>query len=394
MLDKYKVIESLENKKSEFLSFKTDYSEDLLSLKLKLEALFEVSAKDIIINLESKTEAPGALPTNEWDLNKLIISFDKLWDNHEQARTWAYNILLDKITVAIDGSQILPSKDFSPPVAAVQVAKFENYHTTDGKYIKDISFSVISPQELLSKEESLSTDENYVSFKRFELEINTIIEYMEQSYSQSLKPLVFFDGSLILSFITAEGATGRDSKLRDNYINTILLLLETSEQTKTPIIGFVDTSNARDIVDMLKNYYNITDNINVIDTRIVNDSMKWGDRSTVFCCKRPGVLTQYKNYKDKICFAYLKTNQNLPARLEFPLWLYEDKAFFEEILDVVRAEIIVGNGYIYSIESADAVAAISSLDKKLFYQLFSDFAIKYNLGLNLSQKTLSKSKRR
>lgn len=392
MLNKIKVITSLENKREDFVSYTNRASEEILMLQHKYFNLLNNSAQDIIDNIKLKSDTPGALPLDEWDKGKPIIKFDQIFDNHQQSRIWAYNQLLDQITFAVDGSQILVSKDISPPVAAVQVAKFENFHSTDGLYTKDLNFEVISSKELSREELKGISQDNYVNYKRVMLELDSLIDYIENSYKNNLRPIVFLDGSLIFTFITAEGAISGNT-LYINYIDKICKLLDTAEKYKIPIIGYIDTSNARDLVDMIRIFYCIPET-SIIDTQLVNNNLNWGDRTQVFKCDRPGVLKQYKQHKDKICFTYLKTNKNLPSRLEFPLWLYEERDYFEEVLNIVRSEIIIGNGYIYSIESADAAAVISMRDKKQFYQIFSEFIFNNNLNTNLSQKSLSKAKRR
>ena len=394
MLDKQKVLNSLEAKKNEFISSKDSYSEEFLIYRSKYEELFKTSYIDITKNLTLKAEPAGALPTYEWNEAPEKFKFKEIFENHVQARKWAYETLLDQITFAVDGSQILPSKDFQPIVAAVQVAKYENFHSNDGLYIKDLHFEVISSQELLSEKNEKISRDHLINYKRFELEINTLIDYIKSSKENNLTPIVFYDGSLIVTFITAEGATSGNI-LYTNYINKIYELLDTAQNNKMPIIGYIDTSGAHDILDMLNSYYHdLPKKPGISDTNIINHSLEWGDRTPVFRCDRPGVLKQYREHKDQICFTYLKSNNNLPARLEFPLWLFEDKILFEKVINIARAEIIIGSGYVYSIESADAAAVLTNQDRKQFYKIFSEFAYQNKLNFNIAQKSLSKQKRR
>jgi hypothetical protein len=96
-----------------------------------------------------------------------------------------------------------------------------------------------------------------------------------------------------------------------------------------------------------------------------------------------------------VCFTYLKTTAGgAPTRLEFPRWLAEDEAELERVLNLVRAECIVGNGYPYALETADAVAVISLQDRERFYAAFQQFAEKEGLTLRYSRKALSKRARR
>jgi hypothetical protein len=91
---------------------------------------------------------------------------------------------------------------------------------------------------------------------------------------------------------------------------------------------------------------------------------------------------------------YLKTTADRPpARLDLPSWLLEDGEL-ERTLDVVRAECVVGNGYPYAVETADAVAVITVQDRERFYRVFQEFAEKERLPLRFSRKTASKSSRR
>src|SRR5262245_63898244 len=94
-------------------------------------------------------KTPGATPTAEFDAAAgLRIEFPHKWKNHQEAREWAFDALLDHPTFAVDGSQIRPDDDFSIPVAAVQIAWFENRHASDGSYTKDARFEVLTPEDL------------------------------------------------------------------------------------------------------------------------------------------------------------------------------------------------------------------------------------------------------
>jgi len=97
-----------------------------------------------------------------------------------------------------------------------------------------------------------------------------------------------------------------------------------------------------------------------------------------------------------VAFVYLRAaSDRPPARVEFPAWLLEDgDSQLDRVMDVLRAEIITGQGYPYSIEAADAVAVISAEDRARFYALFQQFAEREGLEFTFSRKALSKSRRR
>jgi len=120
--------------------------------------------------------------------------------------------------------------------------------------------------------------------------------------------------------------------------------------------------------------------------------MRWGDRTQVYVCARDDDVLN--KYYERVCFVYLETTaDNPPARVEFPRWLYETGEH-ERVLDLVRAECVVGTGYPYALETADAVAVLTMQDRERFYRLFQEFAEREGLPLRFSRKAVSKRGRR
>ena len=138
---------------------------------------------------------------------------------------------------------------------------------------------------------------------------------------------------------------------------------------------------------------------NLTDAALLGLRMKWGDRTPIFQCDRgkglgrPGVLGSYEEQADKIVFTYLKTCERKPARLEMPRWIVED-GIHEKVLNYVRAEVIVGAGYPYAIETADQVAVIQGQDRQQFYRLLQDWAASKEIPVTFSRKLVSKMMRR
>ena len=72
-----------------------------------------------------------------------------------------------------------------------------------------------------------------------------------------------------------------------------------------------------------------------------------------------------------------------------------DDGILEPVLDVVRAEIIAGNGaYPYAIETADAVSVITMQDRAEFYGYFQAFMEHQGVKFTYLTKALSKNRRR
>ncbi|GER88189.1 hypothetical protein KDW_23510 [Dictyobacter vulcani] len=211
----------------------------------------------------------------------------------------------------------------------------------------------------------------------------------------STSPVVFFDGSLVVSF-----AMTMPNPYRQRYIDAAVNLLRTSEELRVPLIGYIDTSYARDMITMLRRLDSALPRPVLRDTKKIHDALlwrghlRWGDRTPAMLCARNDILESYGPYHNSVAFCYLQTSAaRPPTRLEFPRWMLDD-GILEPVLDVVRAEIIAGNGYPYAIETADAVSVITMQDRNEFYGHFQAFLERQNVKFNYSTKSLSKNRRR
>ncbi|HVC34570.1 MAG TPA: DNA double-strand break repair nuclease NurA [Chloroflexota bacterium] len=398
---------------------------------------------DELLALLADAQHPGALPGDEWvDRPGLLLPFATRFAHHRSAREWALEHITGVATVAVDGSEIKPTKDYSLPIAAVQVAWFENPHQENGRYVKDAAFELIHPDELTGEPgDGFGTADQKLALRRFQAEVRTLIERMEALAARGWHdhpPVAFFDGSLVVSF-----TAGMFEDFGTRYIEAICHLLRASEQAGIPVVGYVDTSLAKDVTTMLAVLGDLPRPQRVPDSRLLDARMSWGDRTRALICAREGVLERYRieggltppsraplatgdgegspdspspfpmergrrdeatpgggvrqvpaDYSQEICFVYLKTNGLAPpARLDLPRWVVRE-GLLDYVVDVVRAEVIVGNGYPYCIETADACAVLSVRDRERFYRLLQEFATRQGIGLRIVPKAASKRRRR
>jgi hypothetical protein len=161
-------------------------------------------------------------------------------------------------------------------------------------------------------------------------------------------------------------------------------------------VGYIDTSYANDLAAVLDALSGRRTRQRISDGALLRSRMGWGDRSAAYICAREDQVLPVDGHKyyDQVCFVYLKTTADRPpARLDLPRWLLE-AGELEHVLDVVRAECVVGNGYPYAVETADAVAVITMQDRERFYRVFQEFAERKSLKVGTSRKTQSKIRRR
>ena len=422
MLYTQKLLAELERKREQLMGYQSRYGEQLAAYRAALAALSDryPTAAALTAAQRALEEAPsaalGARATEEYDRWRGLsmggapsLPFGQTFAHHEQARSWA-ECLRGVTTFAVDGSQLPPWRDASAPIALVQAGLFENPHQPPQPYIKDVTTILLTPDELADADfdtvdtrtgETLGYSQQIVNLRRFELEVETLVERMERHAAREQRGggekdalvVALYDGSLIVSF-----AKKMPPSFRNRYVTAARRLLESSERCRTPLIGYIDTSYARDVVTMLTRLDprgELTETRGVHDALLWRGALAWGDRTPAFISARADLGSMgYGEQQGDVAFVYFQAaSDRPPARLEFPRWMLASGQF-DSVMDALRAETIAGNGYPYPLEAADAVAVISAADRAQFYALFQDFADRSGLAFGFSRKSLSKSRRR
>lgn len=385
MLYRDRLLAALEVCASAFDAYDAALAGRLDALIEALDALSLKKADEIAAAL-SGFDAPGALPTAEWDQGARI-PFGLAWQDHEAARAWAFDQLAGRPTFAADGSQIEPDKRFSVPVALVQVGWFENLHAPEAPhYRKDVDVRVLGPDDL--REDEVGPPKRKVDLARFELEVAALRRYLAEPGPAGR--IVYLDGSLVVSFAEKR----KQDAYAHRYVELVRGLLAEAEAARVPLVAYVDTSYAHDLASMLASWRGISSHGGVSDAALLAGRLAWGDRTPTAICAREGILDAYGEWARRIGFCYLQTNADAPpARLEYPLWIQEE-GLLDEVLDVVRADAIAGGGYPYTIAAADATAVLSASDRDGFYRTVQDYLEARDVPLRFSKKALSKLRRR
>ena len=423
MLYTRKVRDELDRRRDQLAAYQDHYGSQLAAYRAALTALGErfpsadaLSAAQWALRADKDaSRATGAQPTAEYDAwlagggrGLPALPFGREFAHHEEARAWA-ECLRGTTTFAVDGSQLLPWRDASVPVALVQAGLFENPHAPMPRYVKDVETELVLPEDLLGGEpdaldarngEAFGYSTAVVHLRRYQLEVRTIVARMRhhamlRERGAASGPVVaFFDGSLIVSF-----ALKMAPQYREPYVAAALRLLRASEEYRVPLVAYIDTSYARDIVTMLGALAPaeaaLPETRGVHDALLWQEHLRWGDRTPAFLSARDDLTRMgYGDQADEVAFVYFQAaTDRPPARLELPRWVL-DAGLLDDVMRTVRAETIAGNGYPYPIESADAVAVISAPDRAQFYALLQDFAADAGLALSFSRKALSKNRRR
>src|SRR5262249_52971909 len=295
MIQRDKILQQLQSKRDQFVAFEDSFQDEAGRYLDALDRMSMLPGSELT-RILAPVKTPGALPTAEFDAAAgLRVEFPHKWKNHQEAREWAFDALLDHPTFAVDGSQIRPDDDFSIPVAAVQVAWFENRHTVDGRYIKEARFEVLTPEDLTVEfGDDRVISEQQVNLRRFELEIESLCASMKKLSEPGKKlsaaggdaaklAVAFFDSSLVISF-----AHLLQGEAQERHVRAMLELLRSSEKTGVPVVGYVDGSRARDLVHMVATLFKLNDAEKIHDAWLVASRLTWGARTPMFVCARGG----------------------------------------------------------------------------------------------------------
>ena len=400
MLYRDRLNSALTESREAFREFSLKQNREAGLLERLLEEMGSIDRESILQRL-GELENTGALPSPEFDgSGGITVPFEQEWDNHEDARRWAASVLNGRTTFAADGSQLYVEKETTLPVGAVQVGWFENPHDPERDYVKDAEFEILSPADLYADDGEPADPETRIGETRFHREVEKAHEFLERKKgwkeAGEPMPLAFFDGTLLISFSLPQ------TRLQKGFVETIAELVSASRRLGVPIVGYVDRSLSRDIVNFASSFGGLDDSrrISLTDASLIHGIpgllKGWGSRTRFLYSNRRGmdVFKDPETGLSSVGFFYLATSAGAPpARIDVPAWIFES-GYLDEVADIIRSECVIGLGYPYPIESADAAALISRRDRDIFLRALQDFAHREKLNFNVSRKDTSKARRR
>ncbi|WJI23807.1 DNA double-strand break repair nuclease NurA [Thermosynechococcus sp. B0] len=385
------LVQQLNHKKAEFLSYDTALAQVRQAYQQALKTWQQQTIADITAAIDPQIPDWGARPIEPWHQG-WRIPLEIQWPHRQAAQEWAMTQLMDVTTVAVDGSQIVPSEELFLPVGVVQAGWFLNPHRRDRPYAKEIVLELITPAELRQAEEQLRQPqiyrfhERYIHLRRFELELKTLRERMAEVTAPAL---LLFDGSFVATF-----AESYAPEWQRRYVAALCQTLAASRQHQIPLVAYIDSSQARDLVTLLGHLEQLAPSPHLSDAQLLSTVLtQWGDRSPVFICDRGGILERYGPWAKNIGFCYLKAHQGYPVRLELPLWLYE-AGLLDQVIRWLCGELITGQGYPYALEAADQLAVLQGSDRQAFLKQLQVWAEGVGMELRFSRKWVSKQQRR
>lgn len=336
-----------------------------------------------VIDLSLNGKLPQYSGAKLLEPGKLIHPFRFNWQNRHDALEYVDSVLSGVAVGSVDGSQIYSDKNYEIPLAVIQVSRIFNRHTPDCDYRQDIEASVITPDEF-ERASVYSFGSEYVDARRFAAECDSIVQLM----TLHEKLYVLLDGSLILSHINM-----LNRNIRSIYTDAVRKLLEASERTGNPVIGFIDTTMPRDVTLMMHHLLGLKKS-KLSDTHLFSNLL-WGERTAAFLCDRDdrrgedsrSVLDYYGKLRDGIAFFYMRVSGGLPVRVEFPA---RALGLVDKIADIIRAECVIRGNYPDILMRAHDAALIRMSEHSLFYGMLENFCKTHGIKINKSAKHFHK----
>lgn len=375
-LDLGELVSELETIKDPIKEWIKKSDDDTGELRRNIDLLQEPDERIL-----SVIEYPGARPLEP---GTLIKKYDRTWEDRETAVKWIDEILSNKAVAASDGSQIYPQKEMFIAIAVIQSGMVLNRHGSKD-YENRTRIKLLSPDDLGQEGMLPKHRDEIVDAFRFEMECESLGQMLRVEKDVT----ALLDGSLVLSHIQSA-----KNEARQAYLRAVTNLLETAEETKKMLGAFIDLSKSTDLVSMLSHLMGKEKRSRVWDVKLLKGTMKWGDRTKAFVCDRDdrwgkgkSALDMYGQFRDSIGFFYIQLNNETPARVEFPVWIWQEGRL-EDLADIIRAEVLIKGDYPDILYRAHNLAVINQREKKIFLNMIKGLV---SDGIGFSSKEIYKS---
>ncbi|ADQ04517.1 NurA domain protein [Caldicellulosiruptor owensensis OL] len=284
---------------------------------------------------------------------------------------------------AVDGSNTEIDRHIQIPYYILNIACiFIEYNEKDSKFEYQTFPYIYFDQEIYSsKDEATIKNSSEISQERQQKEFEIILEYIENSSNQTDKlKIVLYDGNLI--DWTQDRQNIRFGRKANSSLEKIFLL---AEQKEIAICGFISyPKNA-----IISNIYRIftcektkigcrecererkreCEKVGRIRDIILFSKLGKGEHSQVFYTLGRA-FDEFE--KTDIGFVYLNTGYEI-ARIEFPLYIANNKEWLENVIGAIYHQCQLGFGYPISLTHAHEFSVISKDDRIVVETLMSGF---------------------
>lgn len=312
--------------------------------------------------------------------------------------------------LGVDGSQIMPSHHevSSCYLLNAGVARI-SYGSELSPLLKSEPRLYARPDDLypLVDRRRVHIDELFVALERGLFEFGLLVDLAEevlnlQGKGKPNSVLAMVDGSLIPWSL---------EKMPRHYMEDYLTRMESLmcrlRLNGIAVVGYVSHSRSADLINALRvticpyalshcqsNCGHLNEEsfpcsaIWPLSDRLLYQSLlKPGETSSVF--ESAASVVKLMPEADSTCFAYFRNDMEV-ARLEFPRWVYQDRALYNFLLAGVKAQCEKGFGYPVVLAEAHHQAVIRGPEREQFFGLIARRLLALGARTAVSPKEASK----
>lgn len=327
---------------------------------------------------EAGRDRVGARPTAQHQAGKVSFSYPGAPVDRDDARRLATRAL-QRPMAFVDGSQVEASRDVDVPFGLVTISG-SHAHPGEPLSCHDAA-QAVTPAELASWQDlGVWNPDRVVNLRRWTLEVEYLIRCMEETPGT----VAVLDGTLVHSF-----TTDLPAPLRQAYSEVLGRALRVSKEARSPLVGFVASSHARDLVELVRVLEGV-DAGGLTDPHLLAPHLETlGARTPSWWCDRgDGSLDDQAT---RIAFHYARLGPGGPCRMEYPEWMLEEDGH-EVAHEVLLAQCLAFGGYPRSIDECHVKCQVTSDDAAAVRDAFFRLAQEQGLPVQASWKARSKQR--
>lgn len=299
---------------------------------------------------------------------------------------------------ATDGSQIAPSHHeiaycYLLNIGRVMLHYGQNLHPL----LDSVPEVYYRPEDLYASRRWGIRTEEWLGHRRTVLEAERLAalacRWVSPPGPHSDPNLAMVDGSLIYWFLE-----NLPQEARNQILNPILAAWESLRQARIPLMSYISAPRGVESINLLRlqacphetpNCPSHCEGCQAEERKTpcqifdpLRDGTLWrqflapGERSPIFC-SASRILEAYPP-EHRVCFCYVHGGSEV-ARVEFPVWLAEDRELLDQSLAIVLTQVEKGFGYPVALAEAHNQAVVRGGDRRRFFALLEQQLLRTGL---------------
>jgi len=383
MLDLYRLSAQISEKKEVLAKHEEELKSNVEDMFAFLNSVDREKIQNILSKIPGKDEKNEILFCLPYYSN-----YDEFLKSHRCSLNTDYEVF------AVDGSNTEIDRHILTPYYVLNIACVSIvYGQRESKFWYRTFPYIYLDQELYSDKDDITfKNSSEISQERQEKEFAAILEYVERSGETDQLKIVLYDGNLVDWSQDRQGM--RFGRKANAILERIFIL---AERKKIAVCGFISVPKNSIISNIYRIYMCEKTRINCrecpkekkrecekigrVKDVVLFSGLREGEYSNIFYTLGRA-FDEFE--KTDIGFVYLNTGYEI-ARIEFPLYIANDKDWFEKSLGAIYHQCQLGFGYPISLTHAHEFSVISKGDKdaveSMLYR-FEDDLMRYSAKKN------------